>query len=85
MIRVGIGISPARFIRMYILEMSQTKLAKCLDVSQPTVSKMEKIGASVPEHHRSVMRELARKQGREIEDGWFEQVPVTRAAKRAAK
>ena len=74
-------LSPAKFIRMYVLDLSQDELAEALGVSQSMVAKMERADQKVPAVHRKKFHALSKKKGRELQDDWFDVVPVSRAAR----
>lgn len=75
-------LTPARFIRMSVLKMSQNGLAKAMKVSQPMVAKIER-QPMVSLYHREKLRAVAHDRGVTIEDSWFLAVPLTRSAKKA--
>ena len=79
-----VGITPGRFIRSAVLRMSQAELAEELNVSQPMVSKLERLDA-VPTLYRERLLAIAKKRKAVIEDAWFDRVPVTRSARAATK
>lgn len=72
------ALTPAKFIREHVLDMSQKELAVELNVSQPRISKLEsfRTGGKVPKKHRSKFKELAEKVGKKIPDSWFSKVPI---------
>lgn len=77
-------LTPARYIRMVVLDMSQKDLAQAMEVSQPMVAKIER-STAVSDHHRDKYRTIAAMKGREIDEAWFTKVPLTRSARRAVK
>lgn len=71
-------ISPLTYIRKYILDMTQDELATKLGIAQPNVSKLERAAdRKIPEHHRKVLRRLAKSRGKRIKDEWYERAPLT--------
>ena len=69
-----IQLTPASFIRIQVLGMSQTELAEALSVTQPAVSAWELRG-SIPSHHREAVRALAKARGKKITETMFEKLP----------
>lgn len=69
-------LTPARYLREHVLEMSQTELARALKISQPGVAKIEAKNGKFPERHRDTIRELAKAKGKTIPDIDFEKVPL---------
>lgn len=75
-------ITPAKFIRVVILDMKQKEVAEVLGVSQVMVSKIED-AEQVNEGYRSGYRALARSKGIKLDDKWFTKVPVDAKVRRA--
>lgn len=67
-------LTPASFIRIQVLGMSQTELAQALHVTQPAVSAWELRG-TIPSHHRDAVRALAKSRGKKIKDDLWEKLP----------
>lgn len=79
------ALTPLRFIREHILDMTQTELAAELKVSQERISNVERNPKSVvPQSYRAKLNQLAKKAGKAIEEKWFDAVPLPRGARRKA-
>lgn len=68
-------LTPALFIRLHVLNLSQKEVAWYLGVSQRCISLYESTG-QIPEAHKPKYRTLAMRRGRRIPDEWFNVVPV---------
>ena len=67
-------ITPAQFIRQHVLRMTIGQFAAALKVSQPTATYYEEQGR-IPEIHRMVVRNIARRRGARLKLEWFDRVP----------
>lgn len=56
------ALTPAMFIRVHVLDMSQKSLAAELDVTQPRVSKWESTPGQIPKKHHDTVKKLAAKK-----------------------
>lgn len=71
------ALSPATFVRLYFLEMSQKTLAYELRVTQPRISQWERRPGTIPEKYREKVKALAlSKKKRRIPDSHFTKVPI---------
>lgn len=69
------GITPALYLRRHILRVSQADVAAALGITQPMVSKLERMD-SVPVSYRDGFNALAKHVGVKIKRAWFTQVPM---------
>lgn len=70
------ALTPAMFIRVHVLDMSQKSLAAELDVTQPRVSKWESTPGQIPKKHHDTVKKLAAKKKRRLPDSYFTRVPI---------
>ncbi len=75
------GITPARFIRMDVLGMSQTQLSRKLGITQERISVIESGHGIYPEKYREIMRTIAVAKKKKLLDAWFDVVPLLREAR----
>lgn len=74
-------ITPARYIRMDILGMSQTQLSRKLGITQERISVIESSHGIYPEKYRDIIRQLAEAKKKKLIETWFERVPLMREAR----
>lgn len=68
------GISPAMFIRVHILRMSNREFSEALKVCASAVTGYERLG-QIPEHHYDTITKLAKDRRVVLKRGWFKAVP----------